>query len=160
MRDLLDIAGREEGEKSIVFSSWTDMLLVVSGALEKNDMRHVLCSKPSDFRGSNSKIEEFKHKHNINICVMPLSLGAEGLDLIAANNIFLLEPLLNPALETQALNRANRLGQTRITRVFKYITKDTVEEKILAFSENKKAGSDSCNGIQVTRMKHHLRRSY
>ena len=119
------------------------MLLVVSGALEKNDMRHVLCSKPSDFRGSNSKIEEFKHKHNINICVMPLSLGAEGLDLIAANNIFLLEPLLNPALETQALNRANRLGQTRITRVFKYITKDTVEEKILAFSENKKAGSDS-----------------
>ena len=140
MRDLLDIAGREEGEKSIVFSSWTDMLLVVSGALEKNDMRHVLCSKPSDFRGSNSKIEEFKHKHNINICVMPLSLGAEGLDLIAANNIFLLEPLLNPALETQALNRANRLGQTRITRVFKYITKDTVEEKILAFSENKKGG--------------------
>ena len=103
----------------------------------------MMCNKPSDFRGKASKIEDFKQKHNINVCLMPLSLGAEGLDLIAANNIFLLEPLLNPALEIQALNRADRLGQSRTTRVFKYVTRDTVEEKIHAFSERTKAGTST-----------------
>lgn len=58
------------------------------------------------------------------------SLGAEGLDLIVASHIFLLEPLLSPALEEQAINRIDRIGQTKPTFIYRYVIKDTVEEKI------------------------------
>jgi len=149
LQDLLSISRREEGEKAIVFSSWVDMLQVVSAALHQNGLKHVLCTKPADFRGKASRIQTFKLSPTTNIVLMPLALGAEGLDLIAANNVFLLEPLLNPAMELQALNRADRLGQTRTTRVFKYITQDTVEERIHRLSESAKA-ADTSNRISAT----------
>lgn len=60
-----------------------------------------------------------------------IHLGAEGLDLVQASHVFLLEPLLNPALESQAVNRIHRIGQTRPTYVHKYAISDTIEEIIL-----------------------------
>jgi hypothetical protein len=129
--DLLDIADREETEKCIVFSTWVDMLHIVGAALKENSLDHVMCLQAKDFRGKGSKLNKFKLSPNINFLLMPLSLGAEGLDLIVANNIVLLEPLLNVSIEQQALNRCDRLGQTRSTRVYKYVSLGTIEEKIM-----------------------------
>ena len=152
MLDLLDICERDEGEKSIVFSSWVDMLQIVGSALKENSLKHVMCLQPKDFRGRGSKINQFKMTPNINILLMPLNLGAEGLDLIVANNIFLLEPLLNPSIEVQALNRCDRLGQTRSTIVYKYVSLGTIEEKILKYGGGLTEEDDASAGRKEERV--------
>ena len=61
---------------------------------------------------------------------MPLYLGAEGLDLIIASRVFLLEPLLNAQQEAQAINRVYRIGQQKNTVVYKYVIEGTIEQRI------------------------------
>ena len=69
--------------------------------------------------------------------VLPLRAGGEGLNLQQANRIFVLEPWWNPAVENQAIQRAHRIGQTRVVRATRFVTKDSIEERMFELQEKK-----------------------
>jgi DNA repair protein RAD16 len=69
--------------------------------------------------------------------LISLKAGGEGLNLQAANHVFLLDPWWNPASEMQAVQRAHRIGQTKPVTAVRFVTSDTVEEKVLALQEMK-----------------------
>jgi SNF2 family DNA or RNA helicase len=72
-----------------------------------------------------------------------LKAGGQGLNLTAADYIYILDPWWNPAVEAQAVDRAHRIGQTRRVFAYRLIARDTVEEKILALQDRKRELADS-----------------
>ena len=106
------------------------MIDIVGYALDIHQIHYVRCvDKNRDFR-AHGGLDHFRKLSHVQVLLLPLSLGAEGLDLTNACHIFLLEPLLNIQQEQQAINRIDRLGQTRRTCVHKYVLLDTIEENI------------------------------
>jgi hypothetical protein len=134
-------------EKGIIFSQWGEMLEIVADAFRSNEIRFTSCfNRQRDFEQQGSGIEAFRHDSSLRFLLMPLHLGAEGLDLIVANHVFLLEPLLNHNQEAQAINRIDRLGQNKhATYVHKYVMNDTIEERIVAFQKKLQDETDSLN---------------
>ena len=78
--------------------------------------------------------------------LVSLKAGGTGLNLTAADHVFLLDPWWNPAVEDQAADRAHRIGQDRPVMVYRLVAKDTVEERILALQERKRAIADVALG--------------
>lgn len=112
------------------------MLEIVAEALKANQLRFTQCfNRSKDFESTTTGVEHFRNDPDVRILLMPLSLGAEGLDLIVASHVFLLEPLLNHPQELQAINRIDRIGQAKMTYVHKYVINGTIEEKIASFQQ-------------------------
>jgi E3 ubiquitin-protein ligase SHPRH len=111
------------------------MLDIVAEALVRNHIRYVYCRNRAKDFGQVGPIEVFRNSADIRVLLLPLAFGAEGLDLIVASHIFLLEPLLNAQQEMQAVNRIHRIGQTKATVIHKYILINTVEERIVDFQK-------------------------
>ena len=114
------------------------MIDIVSEALRSNQIKYSRCVNRSKDFLTTGTLEQFRNDNTIRVLVMPLSLGAEGLDLIIANHIYLLEPLLNIHQESQAINRINRLGQCQQTYIHKYILIHTIEENIINIQEKQR----------------------
>ena len=72
----------------------------------------------------------FQNRDDVKVLLMPLKSGANGLNLIEANHVLLVEPILNPSNELQAIGRVHRLGQKRATTVHRFIVKNTMEERV------------------------------
>merc|ERR1712048_1401265 len=81
---------------------------------------------------------------SLKLILISLKAGGEGLNLQVANHVFLLDPWWNPACELQAIQRAHRIGQTREVRAVRFITADTIEEKIVKLQEKKQLVFDAC----------------
>lgn len=134
------------------------MIDIVGYALDVHQIHYVRCiDKNRDFR-AHGGLDHFRKLSHVQVLLLPLSLGAEGLDLTNACHIFLLEPLLNIQQEQQAINRIDRLGQTRRTCVHKYVLLDTIEENIrLVQQESSHRNDDDAmsysNGKQCWRIK-------
>lgn len=134
------------------------MIDIVGYALDVHQIHYVRCiDKNRDFR-AHGGLDHFRKLSHVQVLLLPLSLGAEGLDLTNACHIFLLEPLLNIQQEEQAINRIDRLGQTRKTCVHKYVLLDTIEENIrLVQQESSHRNDDDAmsysNGKQCWRIK-------
>lgn len=113
------------------------MLEIVADALRMNQIPFTSCfNRQRDFEDQRYGVEAFRHDPHLRLLLLPLHLGAEGLDLVVASHVFLLEPLLNPSQEAQAINRIDRLGQRqRATYVHKYLLSDTIEERIILLQQ-------------------------
>ena len=142
------------------------MLEIVSVALHTNAITHVLCTnRNKDFSFSGS-LQQFRNNLEIKVLLMPLALGAEGLDLVVASRIFILEPLMNIYQEAQAVNRIHRLGQLKNTFIHKYIISDTIEQQIFNLQQQhitNNTNSDDNNEILLksnssSNSKHHSKR--
>jgi E3 ubiquitin-protein ligase SHPRH len=123
----LKIEKDEPAAKTLIFSSWTDVLSLISKALLENSINHVLLKTGPKYAHS---LEHFKKSEDVKALLLPISLGAKGLNLVEATHVFLVEPLLNPANEVQAVGRIHRIGQTKVTTVHRFLVKDTIEERI------------------------------
>ena len=89
------------------------------------------------------QVERFQEDESIRLFLISLKAGGVGLNLTRADYVFLLDPWWNPAIEAQAVDRAHRIGQKNTVFTYKFITRNTVEEKILALQQNKiKLASD------------------
>jgi len=125
---------RDAAAKILVFSEWDDVLNVVERAISANDVRYVRAASGPKFRAA---VDRFKHDDKINALLLPLKRGAHGLNLTEAQHVLLLEPVLDPALEAQAIKRVDRIGQTKPTCVHRFLIRDTVEENVYKFSRER-----------------------
>ena len=84
-------------------------------------------------------VAEFQAQDGPPVMLLSLKAGGVGLNLTAADHVFLVDPWWNPATEDQAADRAHRIGQDRPVMVYRLVATDTVEERILALQERKRA---------------------
>jgi len=130
----------EEGRRILIFSQFTKMI----GLIEKElNARKIAYSKlTGQTKKRDEAIERFK-KGDADVFLISLKAGGVGLNLTEADTVIMYDPWWNPAAETQAADRAHRIGQDKPVFVYKLLTENTVEEKILAMQEKKKALADS-----------------
>src|SRR5690606_2564553 len=91
-------------------------------------------------------VGEFQSESGPPVMLLSLKAGGTGLNLTSADHVFLLDPWWNPAVEDQAADRAHRIGQDRPVLVHRLVAEDTVEERILALQESKRALADAALG--------------
>jgi len=127
----------EEGHKVIVFSQFTSFLSIVRRRLENEGVTYEYLDGKT--RDRQEPVEKFQSDPDCKLFLISLKAGGQGLNLTAAEYVFLLDPWWNPAVEAQAIDRAHRIGQTRRVFAYRLITRDTVEEKILQLQEKKRA---------------------
>jgi len=135
LETLLEVTA--EDHKSLVFSQWTSLLDKVEPELQKNKISYLRIDGSSQNRGD--IVARFQSPDGPSVLLISLKAGGTGLNLTAADNVFLLDPWWNPAVEDQAADRAHRIGQTNPVLVHRLIAADTVEERILVLQQNKRS---------------------
>ncbi|KAM1069775.1 hypothetical protein ACFX13_001692 [Malus domestica] len=149
-RRILWIKSTDPEAKVLVFSSWHDVLDVLEHAFTANDITHVRMKGGrksqvaiSEFKGEkistkgNQKIRGQKEQRSFQVLLLLIQHGANGLNLLEAKHVILVEPLLNPAVEAQAISRVHRIGQKSKTIAHRFIVKDTVEESIYKLNKSR-----------------------
>lgn len=154
---ILWIKTTDPKAKVLVFSSWNDVLDVLEHAFAANEISYVRMkggrkrsqTAISIFKGEksagrvNGKTDEQQKPEakSIQVLLLLIQHGANGLNLLEAQHVVLVEPLLNPAVEAQAISRVHRVGQTNKTLVHRFIVKDTVEESIYKLNKSRNSSS-------------------
>ncbi|MFK7819896.1 MAG: DEAD/DEAH box helicase, partial [Planctomycetaceae bacterium] len=130
-----------EGHKALVFSQFTSMLSLVRTRLDDLGMQYEYL----DGRTRNRKdcVNRFQTDDDCSVFLISLKAGGLGLNLTAADYVFLLDPWWNPAVEAQAVDRAHRVGQQRPVFAYRLICRDTVEEKIAQLQKKKRELADA-----------------
>jgi len=129
-----------EGHKILVFSSFVKHLELYAGELRKKRIRFAMLTGASTKR--EKIVNSFQLDPENKIFLISLKAGGVGLNLTAADYVFILDPWWNPASEMQALNRAHRIGQYKNVFVYRYITSNSIEEKIVRLQEKKSKLAD------------------
>jgi SNF2 family DNA or RNA helicase len=130
----------EDGHKALVFSQWTSFLDRVEPHMESAGIPFERLDGATRERGQ--VVDRFQDEAGAPVMLVSLRAGGTGLNLTAADHIFLLDPWWNPAVEDQAADRAHRIGQTRPVVVHRLIASETVEERILELHARKRALSE------------------
>ena len=128
---------RAEGHKALVFSQFVQMLTLIRKELDDGDIPYVYLDGKTVDR--ETVVDRFQSDPDIPFFLISLKAGGVGLNLTAADYVIHVDPWWNPAVETQAADRTHRIGQEKPVFVYKLITRDTVEEKILKLQEHTKA---------------------
>ena len=127
------------GAKAVVFSQWSDVLDVMERSFKLNGIGYVRFDQKQ--RRDKDAVKLFKSSAEIQVFMLHSQSQSSGLSLINATHCFLVEPLINSAIELQAVSRIHRLGQTKPTFVWLYTVNGTVEERVLELSSQKRLGS-------------------
>ena len=134
----------QEGGKSLVFSQFTSMLALVKERLDKLGIAY--CYLDGKTRDRKAEVEKFQTDESIPVFLISLKAGGTGLNLTAAEYVFLLDPWWNPAVERQAIDRTHRIGQTNPVFAYRLICEDTVEERVLELQQQKRELADAVIG--------------
>jgi len=126
-----------EGHKVLVFSQFVQHLALVRAALDERQLEYAYLDGAT--RDRPAEVARFQENDDLRIFLISLKAGGVGLNLTAADYVFILDPWWNPAVEAQAVDRAHRIGQQRPVFTYKFISQGTVEEKILALQRRKLA---------------------
>lgn len=131
----------EEGHKALVFSQFTSLLDIVKKKLKKDGIPYEYLDGKT--RNRAEIVERFQNNPDCKLFLISLKAGGLGLNLTAAEYVFLLDPWWNPAVEAQAIDRAHRIGQTKPVFAYRLIARDTVEEKVLELQNSKRDLADA-----------------
>ena len=129
------------GHRALVFSQWTSLLDLVSPALREMGIEHLRLDGST--RDRQGLVDAFQDPQGPPVMLLSLMAGGTGLNLTAADHVYFLDPWWNPAVEAQAADRAHRIGQDRPVIVHRLVARDTVDERILALQERKRALAES-----------------
>nr|CAB3461125.1 unnamed protein product [Digitaria exilis] len=132
--------------KAIVFSQWTGMLDLLEFSLNMNLIQYRRLDGTMSLNLRDKAVKEFNTDPEVRVMIMSLKAGNLGLNMVAACHVILLDLWWNPYAEDQAVDRAHRIGQTRPVTVSRLTVKDTVEDRILALQEEKRAMVSSAFG--------------
>eukprot|EP01133_Synstelium_polycarpum_P006556 gene6556-7600_t len=125
---LLQIHKNNKEDKVIVFSQWNDVLEIISRALVENGVTFTRGDKGAV--AFQEAVARFRKEEGIQVLLLPIKKGANGLNIIEATHVFIVEPLLNHGVEAQAVNRIHRFGQEKECFIHRFIIKNTIEERV------------------------------
>ncbi|MFI5379084.1 MAG: DEAD/DEAH box helicase [Tepidisphaerales bacterium] len=131
----------EEGHKTLIFSQFVSMLDIVRNRLNRQQIPYAYLDGQTHDR--QAAVKQFQEDPECKLFLISLKAGGLGLNLTAAEYVFLLDPWWNPAVEAQAIDRAHRIGQTQHVFAYRIIAKDTVEEKVLQLQQSKRDLADA-----------------
>ncbi|HXK23025.1 MAG TPA: DEAD/DEAH box helicase [Myxococcota bacterium] len=130
-----------EGHKALVFSQWTSLLDRVEPLLRRAALPFTRLDGSTRERGA--VVADFQREDGPPVLLISLRAGGTGLNLTAADHVFILDPWWNPAVEDQAADRAHRIGQDRPVMVYRLVAEDTVEERVQALQRRKRELADA-----------------
>jgi superfamily II DNA or RNA helicase len=130
-----------DGHRALVFSQWTSLLDLIEPHLNAASTRFVRLDGSTVDRAA--VVNEFQAEDGPPIMLLSLKAGGTGLNLTAADHVFLVDPWWNPAVEDQAADRTHRIGQDKPVMVYRMVARDTVEERILELQERKRKLADA-----------------
>jgi SNF2 family DNA or RNA helicase len=135
---------RTEGQKALVFSQFTSLLSIVRDRLEERGIVFEYLDGATWDRPA--RVARFQSDESCGVFLLSLKAGGLGLNLTAAEYVFVLDPWWNPAVEAQAIDRAHRIGQTKAIFAYKLLARATVEEKVAQLQAQKRELADSLFG--------------
>ncbi len=135
---------RDEGHKALVFSQFTSFLSLLRARLDAQGVAYEYLDGRTKDR--QAPVERFQSEPACSLFLISLKAGGQGLNLTAADYVFLLDPWWNPAVEAQAIDRAHRIGQSRRVIATRLVARDTIEEKIIALQQTKRELAESILG--------------
>ena len=124
--------------KMLIFSTFVENLKMYRSYFDNHKQPYSWLTGETTLKERQQEILDFGKKDDIQTFLISLKAGGTGLNLMAADYVFLLDPWWNPSVEEQAIARAHRIGQTKTVMALKFITKDTIEEKIIQLQDRKK----------------------
>jgi SNF2 family DNA or RNA helicase len=125
----------EDGHKALVFSQFTQFLALVRKRLDRDKIVYEYLDGRT--RDRQERVNRFQTDPECKLFLISLKAGGLGLNLTAADYVFLLDPWWNPAVEAQAIDRTHRIGQDRTVIAYRLVTRGTVEEKIWRLQQSK-----------------------
>lgn len=131
----------DEGHKVLVFSQFTSFLSILKEYLDTEGVVYEYLDGRT--RDRQARVERFQTDPDCKLFLISLKAGGLGLNLTAAEYVFLLDPWWNPAVEAQAIDRAHRIGQTQKVFAYRLIAKGTVEEKVMELQNTKRDLADA-----------------
>lgn len=127
-----------EGHKVLIFSSFVKHLDLFRTRLDQEEIGYAYLTGSRNQKQREEAINDFQTRDSCSLFLISLKAGGVGLNLTAADYVFILDPWWNPAAEMQALNRAHRIGQENRVFVYRFISNDSIEEKIQRLQERKR----------------------
>jgi hypothetical protein len=139
----LDELAREIAEnigdhKALVFSQFLGMLALIRERLKELDIKYEYFDGSTSAIDREKAIQSFQNDDSCRVFLISLKAGGVGLNLTAADYVYIVDPWWNPAVEQQAIDRTHRIGQTKNIFAYRMICKDTIEDKILQLQEKKR----------------------
>lgn len=127
---------RSEGHKVLIFSSFVKHLQLLADAFRERGWKYALLTGATNNRPS--EIAHFTEQKDVQAFLISLKAGGVGLNLTQADYVFIIDPWWNPAAEAQAIARAHRIGQNKQVIAYRFITQNSIEEKILRLQDDKR----------------------
>ena len=141
---------KENKHKALVFSQFTGHLDIIRKVCDERKISYQYLDGSTPTKKRQDLVDKFQAGEG-DIFLISLKAGGTGLNLTAADFVIHMDPWWNPAVEDQASDRAHRIGQQRPVTVYRFVTKNTVEERIIALHKKKRALADSLlDGTDVT----------
>jgi SNF2 family DNA or RNA helicase len=140
LQELLDEA-LVSGRKILVFAQFREMLRIIRNHLDEHHVTY--CYLDGATRDRQPVIERFNSDPEVRVFLISLKAGGLGLNLTAADTVVIYDPWWNPAVENQAVDRAHRIGQKKTVHVYRLVTEDSVEQKIMSLKAKKSALVDA-----------------
>jgi len=134
VRELEENVGNH---KVLIFSQFLGMLSLIKDKLKESDIQHQYFDGSYTAQQREVAIRDFQDNEECRVFLISLKAGGMGLNLTAADYVYIIDPWWNPAVEQQAIDRTHRIGQTQKIVAYRFICKDTVEEKIMTLKEKK-----------------------
>jgi non-specific serine/threonine protein kinase len=124
--------------KALIFSQFLGMLALIKEKLTQLDVRFEYFDGSTSAPDREKAIQSFQNDESVRVFLISLKAGGVGLNLTAADYVYIVDPWWNPAVEQQAIDRTHRIGQTKNIFAYRMICKDTIEDKILQLQEKKR----------------------
>ncbi len=151
LADLLEEL-RSAGHRALIFSQFVDFLSIVSKYFETEKISYQYLDGSTPVEDRMRRVDAFQHGEG-DFFLISLKAGGTGLNLTAANYVIILDPWWNPAVENQAADRVHRIGQTQPVTVYRLITADTVEERVIELHARKKEMAEEIlDGAEKSRL--------
>ncbi len=149
-REIMENIGNH---KALVFSQFLGMLALIKARLEELDVKYQYFDGSTSAPDREKAIQRFQNEDEIRVFLISLKAGGVGLNLTAADYVYIVDPWWNSAVEQQAIDRTHRIGQTKNIFAYRMICKDSIEDKILQLQEKKRALAKDIIADDVTFVK-------
>eukprot|EP00930_Biecheleria_cincta_P095946 TRINITY_DN87831_c0_g1_i1.p1 TRINITY_DN87831_c0_g1~~TRINITY_DN87831_c0_g1_i1.p1 ORF type:complete len:1334 (+),score=184.72 TRINITY_DN87831_c0_g1_i1:213-4214(+) len=146
VQEIKQMSSEDASSKALVFSQFSRFLELIEWRLKWEGISAAKVMGSTSIVSRNNIIVSFQTEPTLKVLLISLQAGGEGLNLQAANHVFIMDPWWNPAAELQAIQRAHRIGQARPVKATRFVAANTIEEKIMELQQKKQSVFDCTVG--------------